>query len=236
MTLEFSARQNYLAARFSNPSYVNVFLGRLNADVADNQLGSGNLAGEKATLASQAGVDEVNGELKSRPPVRQIAASLRSADQAPALAGVDVFTMPLKVAEGVLANPPQGWKSRKGENYQPEIDLKGAAREAGSQVLWEIEEGLKKLARSLDELPPRTPAELVRRAREAGIKNLFPEFSKADEAALAGGGKIPKHAAWKERIARGELAIDTLLNAAGYFSFAKDQQALDDRIRGLLGK
>lgn len=237
MTLEFSARQNYLAARFSNPSHVNVFLGRLNAYFADNRLGSGNLAGEKATLASQAGVDQVNGELRSRPPVRQIAASLRSADQAPALAGVDVFTMPLKVAEGVLASPPPaGWRSRKGENYQPEIDVQGAAREARSQLLWEIDDSLKKLAKSLDEKPPKTPADLVQRTREAGIQNLFPEFSRADAAALAADGKIPKHAAWKERIARGELAIDTLLNAAGYHSFAKDQQALDDRIRGLLGK
>src|ERR1041385_5453555 len=37
LTLGFSARQNYLAARFAGPSYVNVFLGRLNAYSADNR-------------------------------------------------------------------------------------------------------------------------------------------------------------------------------------------------------
>ena len=44
-TLGFSARQNYLAARLSNPDVLNVFLGRLNAVVKDNGLGSGDLVG-----------------------------------------------------------------------------------------------------------------------------------------------------------------------------------------------
>ena len=38
-TLGFSARQNYVATALSRPSFVNVFLGRLNSYVADNHLG-----------------------------------------------------------------------------------------------------------------------------------------------------------------------------------------------------
>ena len=49
-TLGFSARQNYLAARLSNPNYVNVFLGRLNQVVIENSVGGGELVGEKVTL------------------------------------------------------------------------------------------------------------------------------------------------------------------------------------------
>ncbi len=52
-TLGFSARQNYLAARLSNPDYVNVFLGRLNQVVSDNSCGSGKYVGEKVTWATQ---------------------------------------------------------------------------------------------------------------------------------------------------------------------------------------
>ena len=40
-TLGFSARQNYLAARLSNPEFVNVFLGRLNQVVSENSVGGG---------------------------------------------------------------------------------------------------------------------------------------------------------------------------------------------------
>ena len=78
-TLGFSARQNYLIARFASPSYVNVFLGRLNAYVSDNALGDGLLVGEKATLASQAAVTRVSRQAKK--PTRQIAASMRGGSQ-----------------------------------------------------------------------------------------------------------------------------------------------------------
>jgi len=38
-TLGFAARQNYVIARIGQPQFVNVFLGRLNSFVADNDLG-----------------------------------------------------------------------------------------------------------------------------------------------------------------------------------------------------
>jgi transaldolase len=55
-TLGFSARQNVFAAEIARPNYVNIFLGRLNAFVAHNELGSGENVGERAALASQAAV------------------------------------------------------------------------------------------------------------------------------------------------------------------------------------
>ena len=51
---------------------------------------------------------------------------------------------------------------------------------------------------------------------------------------IAREGKIPKHASWAQRIAAGDTAADTLLNLAGLASFAADQKALDDRVRGLV--
>src|SRR5207249_11892434 len=61
-TLGFSARQNVLAACLARPSFVNVFMGRLNAFVSDNGLGDGRFVGEKATLSTQRAIRRVRSE------------------------------------------------------------------------------------------------------------------------------------------------------------------------------
>src|SRR5271169_815210 len=78
-TLGFSARQNHVAAAFAFPSYVNVFLGRLNAYVADNALGDGLMVGEKATLASQREMKDLS--TRTGRKTLQIAASIRDGTQ-----------------------------------------------------------------------------------------------------------------------------------------------------------
>jgi hypothetical protein len=78
------------------PSYVNVFLGRLNSFAMDNGLGSGDCVGEKATLASQAIVRELR--YTRGLPTRQIGVSFRTWQQCLNLAGIDVITAPPKVA------------------------------------------------------------------------------------------------------------------------------------------
>ena len=92
-TLGFSARQNYLAARLSNPDFVNVFLGRLNQVVTENSVGGGDFVGEKVTLASQGALFEIR---KKYPEVstKLIGASIRSGEQVAFLAGIDVMTIP----------------------------------------------------------------------------------------------------------------------------------------------
>src|SRR5262245_24919295 len=95
-TLGFSARQNYLAARFSRTGWVNVFMGRLNSFVADNHLGDGKFVGEKATLATQRAIRDLRAQRGL--PSRLIGASMRAAEQLYDLAGLDVFTMPTAVA------------------------------------------------------------------------------------------------------------------------------------------
>src|SRR5579862_7161795 len=122
-TLGFSARQNYLAALISKPNYVNVFLGRLNAVVADNGLGDGKFVGEKTTLASQAAVKALR-DADSSIPTHQIAASMRAADQMVSLAGVDVYTIPPKaVAEFYGQNhAPQDITLKTAEVYQVNLN------------------------------------------------------------------------------------------------------------------
>ncbi len=112
-TLGFSARQNYLIARVGRPAYVNVFLGRLNAFAADNGIGDGAYVGEKAVLASQKTIRELREGYGI--PTRQIGASFRSGRQVLDLAGLDVMTLPPKVATEIL----QGGLPRRG-NPRPE--------------------------------------------------------------------------------------------------------------------
>ncbi len=233
-TLGFSARQNYLAARLSAPSYVNVFLGRLNSYIADNELGDGKLVGEKATLASQRAVEEVSRGLKE--PVRQIAASLRSETQVWDLAGVDVFTLPLPVAEKARKELYPRWTSRRNEDYEVKLSAGVDPLDVRWETLWEVTEAERKLAGDLAARPPASAEEMIERSRDTGVKDLFPDLSLSEREKIARDGKIPRHEAWQERIRKGELAVDTLLNLGGLASFAKDQKELDGHIRRLIGR
>jgi transaldolase len=228
-TLGFSARHNHLATAFAAPSYVNVFLGRLNAYVSENQLGDGKNVGEKAMLASQRTVTKVGGG-----KTRHIAASLRSAQQVADLAGVDVFTMPTAVAAAALKEIKGGWRSHLGDDpavtWGPGVD----PAKIRAHTLWTIGDADRALAERLAAKPPATPAELVEAAKAAGAADLFPQLSAADLKRIADDGKNPKHATWAARIATGELAIDTLLNYAALASFTNDQAAMDERIRKYL--
>ena len=107
-TLGFSARQNYLAARLSNPDFVNVFLGRLNQVVSENSVGGGDLVGEKVTLATQ---EALLGVRKKYPEVgtRLIGASIRSGEQVAFLAGLDVMTIPPAAMEEFLKMKTSYW-------------------------------------------------------------------------------------------------------------------------------
>ena len=225
-TLGFSARQNYLAAAFAKPSYVNVFLGRLNAYVADNKLGDGRNVGEKAMLASQRAVTKVSGGA-----TKHIAASLRGAQQIADLAGVDVFTIPTAVAASAIKELDGTWRSRLGDDPAVTWASGVDAKALRSQVIWDISPADAALATSLTKQPPRTAEELVERARGCQLGDLFPAFTAADNKRLSDDGKIAKHAAWAPRIANGEMAIDSLLTASAFYSFTADQAQLDERIR-----
>jgi transaldolase len=231
-TLGFSARQNHLATLFATPSYVNVFLGRLNSYVADNGLGDGRMVGEKATISSQQHVADVSNKTGKR--TLQIAASMRSPAQVRDLAGVDVFTMPVKVAEGVREELDGTWESRIHTDYTVNLFVKEDMDRIGIAKLWEVSKAEKAFAESLAVSPPSTGDELVERAHQAGVGDIFPRMSAGDLDRIAEDGKIPVHDRWKDRLEKGETAVDALLNLAGLASFAADQADLDDRIRGLI--
>lgn len=235
-TLGFSARQNFLAAHVGDPSFVNVFLGRLNAFTADAGLGSGDGVGEKATVASQEVIRAMRraGEAHTR----QIAASMRGSDQVWTLAGTDVLTMPLKVALGyreASQAPPSGPGPAAGA-IEPEVEP-AALRELRFETLWEVTPVMRGAVQALRHfgLDRLTPQDVVRILEEKGAGDLFPPLSPEEIEGIRMDGKIPKLPRWKKGLEAGTVSIDGLLNLSGLHSFAADQKALDDRVRGLLG-
>jgi transaldolase len=232
-TLGFSARQNVLAASVARPAYVNVFMGRLNAFVADNGLGDGQGVGEKATLATQRALRTLP---EGRPLL--IGASMRTAHQAAELAGLDVFTMPTSVARDLAAGKvdASSLRDRTGDEVAVTLAPGHDPAAVGLPSLWEVTPELHAAAARLGGLAPETltPEDLVTRLEEAGL-NLFRRWTPEERAAVEADGKIPKYTRWAGELAAGRLALDDLMTTAALHSFVADQRALDSRIRELLG-
>ena len=230
-TLGFSARQNALVTLMAKPDYLNVFLGRIGAFIADNKLGDGSGAGENAVLSSQLWVTRLSTENEWK--TRQIAASLRNHSQLDLLAGTDVFTIPPKVAAAGRKSLSGLFESKLGKQY--DVPLNDAAKGLAIEKFWEVPASVVNLGRKLNREVPATGKQLVEMAHEAGLADMFPVMSNEDNERISTEGKIPVLTSWRERIISGEVAPDTLLTLAGLASFSVDQQQLDDRISGIIG-
>jgi len=235
-TLGFSARQNYVIARLARPAFVNVFLGRLNSFVADNGLGDGTFVGEKATVASQHVVSELR--RAGRSPSRQIGASFREGGQVCALAGIDVMTMPPKVAKEFLELkiPPAQIDDRTGARYEPPLKAGVDASSVSLHTLWDVGDELVACMDALEgeDVDAFTPESLLEHFASHGCADVLPRWSAGQVATSAAEGKIPRLENWREQLASGEVALDALMNLAGLNSFAADQKAMDERITKLL--
>ena len=235
-TLGFSARQNYLAARIARPAYVNVFLGRLNSFVADNKLGDGRYVGERATLASQNVIRKLR-EMKLTPTL-QIGASFRSRSQVRDLAGIDVMTMPPKVAGEFLSMKPAAEKIRDmtDEDYSPGLDETVKPESIRLDTLWDIE---GKFASCIDALEKEnldgfTPDDLVYFFEEHDCPDVLVRWSDSQIAASAAEGKIPRLENWRQALKDKSIGLDSLMNLAGLNSFSADQKAMDQRVKKVL--
>jgi transaldolase len=233
-TLGFSARQNVVAALVANPTFVNVFMGRLNAFAADNRLGDGRNVGEKATLATQRALRTLRAAGRTRS--RLIGASMRDGGQVTALAGVDVYTMPPKVAAAWRAKPPA--------SVAPQVDQDPAVGAApgvrledyNASSLWEVPEAFARCAEGLlrQDLDRLAADGLLRYFAERGFGDFLPAWSAQDLATATADGKIPIYEKWKARLRAGAIGLDALMNVSALRSFVTDQKALDDRIESKL--
>ena len=230
-TLGFSARQNYLAARMSNPDFVNVFLGRLNQVVSENSVGGGDLVGEKVTLATQ---DALLRARKQYPEVatRLIGASIRSGEQVAFLAGLDIMTIPPSAMEEFLKmkHPVGTMSSNIGKDINPGIDFSNP-HGLRFQKLWEVPDAFVQFVDDLlasTTLDTMTGGEMESFCRERNV-DLFYPFSPEELKKIFDLGKIPRLDEWSQ-----EVALDDLMTQSALQSFSKDQAALDDRIRSFL--
>ena len=229
-TLGFSARQNYLAARLSNPTYVNVFLGRLNQVVVDNSIGSGEMVGEKVTLATQGAL----WDLRTQDPdvtTRLIGASIRNGDQVGFLAGLDVLTIPPPAMEDFLkTGGSMEIKSHVSDDITAGIDSGNSA--AGRfDTLWDVSDVFKKFVDSLlsQEGVDQMTGDDFRTFCDENKSDLFHPFYAEQFNTITEHGKIPRLKEWPDTI-----ALDDLMTQSALQSFAKDQKALDERIRSFI--
>jgi transaldolase len=229
-TLGFGARQNVIAAHIARPDFLNVFLGRIGAYIADNKLGDGSGAGEKAVIETQRAMSRISGLYNY--PTRLIAASLRNYEQLRALAGTDLYTMPPKVAADGRRNLDGAFENMINHDYTPGV--KSDMVESGIYKFWRVDENLEKLSAELGKKLPASGESLERSFRDAGFEDVFPVLSDEDIKVLSADGKIPVSSRWADRIAEGKLAPDTLLNLAGLLSFTADQGKLDSRIESMI--
>lgn len=219
------------------PAYVNVFLGRLNAVVTDNGLGGGDYVGENATLASQEAVRRLR---KDRGfSVRQIGASLRDGRQVRDLAGIDVMTMPPKVAKEFVALglAPEDLEDKTGQRYRPGVTEEGARR-VGLDVLWEVDRHLEACVDALEKerLDAFSADRLVEFLEQHGCGGLLVRWREDQVRISAEEGKIPKLDHWGDGLARGTVRLDSLMNLAGWNSFDADQREMDRHVQEVLAR
>ena len=235
-TLGFSARQNVLAALLTKPTWVNVFLGRLNAFVADAQLGDGKNVGEKTVLATQRALLALRDA--DRSDTRLIGASIRNGKQVADITGIDVQTMPPAAAREYRENPAPRVVSHIQED--PEVALQNgiSLKDFNGGTLWEVPDSFHDAIDTLllKDLDALTPEALRQHFEQAGIPGFLPNWSDMDIQTITNDGKIPIYATWKDRLSSGQLGLDALMNMSALRSFATDQKALDDRIRSLLNE
>ena len=233
-TLGYSARQNYLAALLARPKFVNVFLGRLNAFVADYKLGSGINVGEKACLSTQRALKDLRDS--GRAQTSLIAASLRTGDQVAALTGVDVMTLPPKVAGQYQKSPAE--KAESKVLNDPDVPLADGVdlSDFGGDSLWTVSDDFKGccdalLAKDVDGL---TGESIQSHFEAAGIGDFLPRWTEGEIAIIRRDGKIPDYNEWKTKLSSGKIGLDALMNVSGLLSFTVDQEALDGRIKSLI--
>ncbi|MDA3961615.1 MAG: transaldolase [Planctomycetota bacterium] len=229
-TLGFSARQNAFTARFSQASWVNVFMGRLDSYLSNHNLGTGAL-GSRVTLGSQSALRSIHEEAGTA--TWQIAASLRDAEQVQQIAGVDVITMPTAVAAEVRAEKPE-WRRYDAADLPLAITASPGV-DSSIAGLWATDRRLLDFAGEIDGIDCVDAEELQSRCHEAGFGSLFPYWTAGDREQIIKDGKIPDHQHWAHRIGLHEIGIDTLLTMAGLAAFAADQAALDQRISQQIG-
>jgi len=234
LTLGFSARQNVLVALLARPVYCNVFLGRLNQVALENQLGNGLWVGEKAIAASQRAIRDLRA--RGLTHTLQIAASLRTGRQIESLAGVDVMTMPPKVAAEFVDRDRRDLVAGIDSDFEPQWDEHVGVQAYAVDTLWKVPPDLAAAAEDLAalDLSRFDAAALQHYLADRELGDILPAWADEDIQRARANGKIPQLASWRYRLAARQIGLDATMTLSGLMSFATDQAKMDDRIRECL--
>ena len=165
-----------------------------------------------------------------------IGASMRDGSQVASLAGVDIFTMPPKVAEQYQRRPVASVTPQVGRNPIVTVNPGVKVTDFAGQTLWDVPKAFKDVVETLlrKDADRMVPDDIVEHFEISGFHDFLPRWSDVDRAVVAADGKIPAFSRWKDRLASGQVGLDALMNLSAFYSFATDQKALDDRVRSLL--
>lgn len=159
---------------------------------------------------------------------------MRTSEQIANLAGLDIYTMPLAVAEAFLADPPSldSLSNRVSENYEPSWNDGIDPQQEGLETLWRVEESFEQLCRELAgwEVDRLSTAGLLERLEAQGHGSVLPGLDERRIQMIREAGKMPRRESWREALAKDEVGLDALFTLAGLHAFAQDQAALDERI------
>ena len=148
-----------------------------------------------------------------------------------ALAGLDVLTIPPPAMEDFLKTcGSQELKSHVSDDITAGIDS-GNTLAGKFATLWEVSDSFKKFVDSLlnQEGLDSMTGDGFRAFCNENKSDLFHPFSDAEFDTITDHGKIPRLKEWPDTI-----ALDDLMTQSALQSFAKDQKALDERIRSFI--
>lgn len=193
---------------------------------------------EKATLTSQRVIRQLRKQKLSSS--RQIGASFREAPQIENLAGIDVMTLPPKVAgEFAGAEPsPESIIDQTNSVFDPEIDPNVDRTALRLDTLWNVIVQLVNCIENLEQenLDQFTPDDLIDFFDQNGCGDVLVRWTDSQVETSAREGKIPKIDNWRNALENKAVGLDSLMNLAGLNSFASDQEKMDNRIRDILDK
>jgi hypothetical protein len=161
---------------------------------------------------------------------------MRGPEQVSALAGLDVFTMPPKVAAHYEAQPSVHLSAQIENDPPVELTAGASFGDFNAATLWDVPDDFMQAVDRLIEhdVEALTPSGIQAHFAEAGIPDFLPSWSEQEIRTITADGKIPVYKTWQKELAAGEIGLDALMNVSAFQSFATDQRALDDRIRSLI--
>ena len=189
---------------------------------------------EKATLATQRMLIGLGDAGRTRSLL--IGASMRDGSQVAALTGLDVLTMPTKAAAQYEESPASRLSPQI--DTDPDVQLADGIRfeDFDATTLWNVPQAFRGCVEGLlrEDVDSMTPEDVQSHFARHGFEDFLPEWSTQDIDTATADGKIPVLARWQERLLRGDVGLDALMNLSAFGAFATDQRALDDRIRLLI--